>query len=366
MSQQGPAPDSSSSILWGIAVLFIAISLIGYFWGQEIGRFYLQMKLFQLKIMSPLEIILPQMGELREEIGIVLAENAEGEKLTYSLGEYMQIGKIVGRPFNIVLMGIIGWFAWKVYKSNPMQKYRRKMSMKDLAMSEQKLWYAIAPTAPLNLIDEPIDSGQWAMSPKPLDFARKYKLLNLNEKEKLTLDEEAMKRAEKLFASQLGRLWGGPGKMPSYARALFACFIAFGNGDKDSADAGLEKLARGHAAGKVDYSWVKPLLSKHYNTPQVQAFVKQHAYMFTVMASALEFARGMGVIPSANFIWLKPVNRQLWYVLNGVGRKVAFCEVAGIYAHWLAEKVATHPIEKPYVKKAVKALDLALQEVKLE
>ena len=57
-----------------------------------------------------------------------------------------------------------------------------------------------------------------------------------------------------------------------------------------------------------------------------------------LIASLLEMARIDGVLASAEFLWLKPVDRRMWYMLNCVGRQTAVAEIAGLFAHWQAEK----------------------------
>jgi intracellular multiplication protein IcmP len=91
--------------------------------------------------------------------------------------------------------------------------------------------------------------------------------------------------------------------------------------------------------------------------------VQSHAYVLTVMAAMLVGARDDGVQSSADFLWLKPVDRKLWYMLNTVGRQTPFAEVAGVYAHWLAEKEAGKRMLVPMVEEATKALEIALKEV---
>src|SRR4029079_9643029 len=113
----------------------------------------------------------------------------------------------------------------------------------------------------------------------------------------------------------------------------------------------------------LDYSGVDELLKKHINSKDVQTILKSHAYVMTVMASMLEKARDDGVQASADFLWLKPRDRRLWYMMNTVGRQTPFIEVAGVYAHWIAEKEAGKRILVPMVEEASKALEIALKEV---
>ena len=114
---------------------------------------------------------------------------------------------------------------------------------------------------------------------------------------------------------------------------------------------------------KFDYSGVDQLCAKHEKTVPVQEILQRHAYVSTVMAAMLEAARSDGVQASADFLWLKPLDRRMWYTLNTVGRQTPFVEVAGIFAHWVAEKGANKKLLVPMVEEATKALELALQEV---
>ena len=145
-------------------------------------------------------------------------------------------------------------------------------------------------------------------------------------------------------------------------RALFAAFAARINSDTKSAAHILAQLSVS-STSKLNLTGVDELLKKHANTKLVQKIVHTHGYVLTVMASMLEGARDDGVQASADFLWLKPLDRRLWYTLNTVGRQTPFVEVAGVFAHWVAEKEAGRKLLVPIVEEATNALDLALKEV---
>jgi intracellular multiplication protein IcmP len=46
-----------------------------------------------------------------------------------------------------------------------------------------------------------------------------------------------------------------------------------------------------------------------------------------------------------------------------VGRQTAFVEIAGIFAHWVAEKEAGRKLLVPMVDEATKALEATLKEI---
>ena len=355
---QGQNESSNDGII--MALFFVAVvAVIWIFFGVQISNGYMltkRMEYYLLKI-----LFIPQLFSSSWEVKILPYEDLilGHNKNPYTFGQLKVVGSNIGYYSRwIYLLGLAALGA-KVLMKNPLQKFKRNHDMKSLAVSEQRIWPAISPVVKLDLVGEDVDKGPWAMSRRPVDFARYYKLLD--EGNKLNRD-----RAEKLFAMQLGKLWEGTAKLPPHVRALFACFAAQACGDIKVSEAALNKLSIAAANKKEDYSWVPEMLAKYENNEKVQNVIKSHAYVYTVMASLLKCAREFGVLQSPRFIWLRPKNRQLWYILNGVGRRVSFAEVGGIYAHWIAEEVAEHPIERPYVVKAVDGLERALLEVKFD
>ena len=169
--------------------------------------------------------------------------------------------------------------------------------------------------------------------------------------------------ANKIFAMQLGPLWTGTDRLPPHVKALFAIFAARINADSKIALQLLSQLSASSKSNTLNYNGVDALLKKHENTKLVKKIVQSHSYVFTVMASMLEAARDDGVQASADFLWLKPMDRRLWYTLNTVGRQTPFIEVAGIFAHWIAEKEAGRKLIVPMIDEATNAVVLALKDV---
>jgi intracellular multiplication protein IcmP len=95
----------------------------------------------------------------------------------------------------------------------------------------------------------------------------------------------------------------------------------------------------------------------------VQKVIAVHGYIVTAMASLLVASREAGVLSTAEILWLKTTDRRMWYMLNSVGRYTAMGEIAGAFAHWLAEKKLGLPLVVPMVEEAVKGLELALSDI---
>lgn len=348
--------DSSTEFMLILFVILGLVFLVYYLFKVEILSVYLTLKLWQLKLVS---LIYKD-----ETTDYIINELINRPLKDWDFAEVRAIGGYVGMQFNIIFAAIIGYISYKIWKKNPQDKLKRVLNMKTLKQSEQTLWPYIAPVVDIDLIKEPLDSGPYAMAIPPYEYAVKYKLLS-DESNTSSLDKV---KAEKLFASQLGRLWAGFDRMKKHEQAIFAVCAAYGCGDRAGAMKAVGELAKSAAQNPnkmPDFSCVKPLL-KYVNDENVLEAISKHAYVNTVLAEMMLFSRRSGVFAASFFVWLKPRDRTLFYVLNCVGRQVSFVEVAGIYGHWRAEQVANHKLEIPYVAKAVEGFERALSEVKVK
>jgi intracellular multiplication protein IcmP len=363
--QQGNQTDNSAGMLWGVTACFAMLGMVWYVFRSQIITFYLTLKLYEVNLLSYFDPT--HFATIHSNIVWAMANTS---KVNFS--ELISIGTGVGDwlriPFVILLflLGII------VYLSNTTHVFKRTYKMSEFAKLEKANWPQITPIVDLDLIKTDIDKGPWAMALTPMQFCKRNKLLDeirpqrregMSRKDWDRI-EVALKRgdANKTFALQLGALWKGTDQLPPHARALFAVFAARINSDSKDAAKMLAQLSAS-SRGKLNFQGVNELLKKHEKTKLVQRIVQSHAYVLTVMASMLEGAREDGVQASADFLWVKPMDRRLWYTLNTVGRQTPFAEVAGIFAHWLAEKEAGRKLLVPMVEEATNALDVALKDV---
>lgn len=353
MSEQ--SKDSANDFMYLIFATLLVGAGIYWIFGDQIIRGYLTLKLWELKIIGTFYMT----DDMRYIIDVI--ENKPIKSWTIS--QVMTTGKFTGLMINIPFAAIIGYLTYKVWSKNPSKRFKRILDMDSLKASEQKLWPYIAPVVGIELIKESFETGPYAMAMRPYDYAVKHKLLQ-DEKNIASMDKV---KAEKLFISQLDKLWAGFNRLKKHEQALFLIMAAHGCGDKKGAMHAIGEIAKSAAQNPKkmpDFSSVKPLL-KYVEDSKVQAVIGRHAYVYTVLAQMMEFARTTGVFPPSYMIWLRPRDRVLWYVLNCVGRQVAFVEVAGIFGHWKAEQIAKHKLEGAYVLKAVDGLERALSEVKI-
>lgn len=358
---QQPQSDNSMSVLWILAGVFVFSAMTWYMFRPQIVHFYFTIKLWEIDAI----------GLFTHRLDDVKATILSTNPAQLSLDDLMRIGNIVGNYLRIPVVLIILIFALLVYFSNSTRSFKRIYSMKDLALLEKENWPQITPVIGLDLIKANIDKGPWAMAMTPMQFCKRFRLLQEHKGQpregmmhkEWSRVEVTLKRgqANKIFSIQLGALWQGLDRLPPHAQALFAVFAARYHGDGKAAAALLSQISASSKA-KLNFSGTSELLKKYANNKPMVEIASGHAYVLTVMASMLEAAREDGVQASSDFLWLKPIDRRLWYMLNTVGRQTPFVEVAGPFAHWIAEKEIGRRLLVPMVEEATNALEHTLKE----
>lgn len=152
--------------------------------------------------------------------------------------------------------------------------------------------------------------------------------------------------------------------MPAYLQKLALAFLLFGLDQKDKAQQLLDEMNRSlvwpgmverkkfhlgwppfkNCKVNVGYSMNLSLglsqkkIDQLLETKSVQRAILPHnKYTSLVILALYRFARSKGVLPTSQFLWLRPVNRTLHYLLNNFGRRTVWIECAGPWTHFLAE-----------------------------
>lgn len=366
MAQQGQqqSGDTSMTPVWVTALVFLTLYCLWYVGHKQIVMIvfffnHLQAKLVTLVIGSP---------DLSN--AIYLMETLDPASVDWN--QLMLLTHLVGDYSRYPLIALLLISALFLYKSDITLKFRRAHDMLTLRAQEQYNWPAIMPVIKEDLVKADVNTGPWAMALTPMEFARKYQLLK---KDDVLLDNPIPGQemtagvrkgdAKRVFTLQLGPYWSDFEHAPPQAQALAAVFIARMNRDRSAADKILAELDKSYSQGKINYAVATETLKKYQNAENVQEIVSKHAYLLTVMASLIQASREDGVVPSAEFLWLKPVDRRLWYMLNCVGRQTPYAEVGGPFAHWRAEQTMGRRSLVPMIDEAIKALEIAVKEVKL-
>jgi len=363
MPQGGDQHNGSGmESVWIIAAIFIAIIGVWYFAHAYIVSIYFSLKLFEISLLN---FFSDSLNHIRI---FVLNTNPA----TAKFNTVVSVANRVGYYLRYPVAGILLLSALILYFRDSVSQFKNTYTMTSLAKLGAGNWPQITPVLGLDLVKEDIYKGTWAMALTPMLFAKKYKLIieqvkksteEQLQRHKIVIATLNKERAFKVFAMQLGRPWRGVDALPPHIKALFVAFAARVNRDTKTSQALLQHIAASAKAGHLDFSGVEPLLEKYKHDEKIQKVLDAHHYVLTVMGALLMAAREDGVLASADFIWLKPIDRRLWYMLNSMGRQTPYVEIAGPYAHWLAENELGKKIRTPMVDEAVKALEIALQEI---
>lgn len=359
----------SMDILWISAFLVLLIAYVWYAHSDFVLAFVYKVNYLKLLLIEKVLLFIQSIAILDvsdelvrissefQTIKSLLATNADLEVLRDTT---ILVNMNFTYPYA-VLACIYILFLLCISKSN---SFKKKFNMKSLRKQEIQNW-PYASCVPINLVHKDINKGPWAMSKQIIPMLIEKNLViqqPVYGEVKLTVID---KKVYSMFVRQMGGYWTGKlDCMPNYAKALFAIFAAKGNGDDESARKLIDQIAVSAASGKLNFSGSTMMIAKHIRSRGVGIAVSPHAYLLTAMASLLEYARTGGVVAMAEFIWLKKIDRKLWYMLQSVGRQTPFVEVAAAYAHWIVEKRIRRPLKVPVIDQALIATIAAVKEVK--
>jgi hypothetical protein len=184
--------------------------------------------------------------------------------------------------------------------------------------------------------------------------------------DRIPLDEfiAACRRA---MESQLGQPWRNWSKAPAHVQALFGLmYVNRYKGDAESRKVA-ESLTKafvsssGRKRDKALLEVVRPMLADAKFSSRVKKWTSRHAWTNTAVIAVYgrcgpfqDWGGGdAGVLPTSSFLWLKEIDRPLWYALNNVGRRAFHVEGAGAICHFFHERMADQPLETPMFDEAI-------------
>lgn len=274
-----------------------------------------------------------------------------------------------------------------VNKTSSRKTFNKTMSMSEFRIQESERWPVIKPIIHLDskVIDS-INEGEWAMSMRPEVYFPKNDYLvfldeDNNEVELKNKDnlEEYMEiynftiNADKVsdfFLEQLGDTWEGVKELSIEEKHLLSVLLPKANRDDKKTTEMLNLFGNYYTSEKgrkikkekkrlekVINKEMNTIFSKYLNTKHIQKTINKHHYKQTVFSALLEEARNDGVLSNGLFVWLKPLNRTLWFNMCSIGRKLPLPDAAGIWSHYLNEKAIGSAITLPRIQAAVDSVD---------
>lgn len=296
-------------------------------------------------------------------------------------------------------------------------------AMYNYALTQMEIWPFIKTVAPIMKSisrNDDLDSGPNAIPKLPLLWMKENNLLNevktqkerdlftVRQRVQFTLDRP---KAYNLLVKNLGRPWAGFDDLTFTEQCVFAILVPHIYGKVKESRLNNRRILQhfGYAIteknqNKIEESRVElekyiNNVNKKYSESFVQSYfdpegfddpydpiissfqtldtekdmfdkgekliqetLLTHRYVKTIFFSLMEKSWTYGVLSSGELLWVKSVDRDLFYVLSQQGRNSAFVEVAGCWGHYLTESSLGFKMLSPQVFNAIEALDYDLYE----
>lgn len=361
--QQNPS-DSSTNFFWVIVIIIGTGLIVWWFEKQYIvtGLFYI--RIYEIFGVQTVMQVVNDLARVLHLPPVDLSSLTDALNYMSTAGwkevgfdNVIELSDTVGNWLKYPFAFITAILALFLYFRHSGNAFRKVFNMQTLRNSEYKLWPQITPVVKLDLVNTPLHKGPWAVAKLPLDYCKEHNLIRVETQKSKLVWTIIPSSAQRIFIMQLGPLWRGLNALPIHLQALLVIFLARTHKDSKVADDLMDQIAASSASGKLNFSGVREQLRKYQNSRILAWVIPRHAYVGTVMARLLEIGRSDGVLAAAEFLWLKPLDRRMWYMLNSVGRQTPVIEVAGLFSHWLAEKKLGCALRVPTIKMAIEALD---------
>lgn len=287
------------------------------------------------------------------------------------------------------------------------KNFTRKLSLRDLAVIHASRNPRMKPPIHARLEEQDHRFGSWRTSMNPLPYLILHGLVtavpdpeaelagipkweDLNEEEKndnldeyygkLQINQEGLRR---LLLNQLGIPCAYRAdqlididRLPTIDRAMAVVFIAAALNDRPlrkRVEAMLDQFGDTFVEGnppktphQIDLSGINELWDDIKDMPKVKRILingsKKHAYWTTFFTYLFGLVYdNYGTMSSADFRFLKPVNRKLFLLCDQVGLERARSECAAIRSHYAAETKAGFAILSPQTSDAFKNIALSIQ-----
>lgn len=127
-------------------------------------------------------------------------------------------------------------------------------------------------------------------------------------------------------------------------KVIFALLCAYASGDRSGYERARDQLnhsCRGAKSGMANLTVAQWLFDKHRDNAMARKLFAVHHWEYTYLYALFIEAKKMGKVTHAEFLWLKPMNRILFYVLNTVGRFTPHTESAAAFSQYAFERACS-------------------------
>lgn len=293
-------------------------------------------------------------------------------------------------PCVIILAVLALWTAI----TGSVDKLRRKFNMESLLVNNVKNFPCLAPVVGKGkylISPDSYDKGLWKVARSPVQFALENEIMTYANGEVCPLDHalqnglasNEMKafgkcvfvksQAKNALWHQLGERFTGFLNLSPVRKTLVYAFVQYALGNKKHCMEILDAMSVSYMEkdgnadnplladtdfianlNKLDAEWkefsARPRIARHL------------AFELPLIMAVLNETRKKGVLASSQFLWLRPMDRPLWYALNQCGGRAAWPEGLAAWAHYQAEELEKSTLDEPHIDAAIASLEKALAD----
>ncbi|WP_298068806.1 hypothetical protein [uncultured Mailhella sp.] len=384
MNQSGNDREDQRIFLW-FALLIIVFCIVPMLYAAHsdtMNGTLLRLAKVQLKAFTP----------FFEEAEIAFGRIDAADPASLSWDTMQKVlhytGSWIRWPFLLllILFGVASIFMGRV--SGLVRRFNMESLLKNNAESFPCLRPVVGRGKYL-LSPKSYDSGLWRIARTPVQFALEHELL-LDEQGKPFTPEQALKnglpstalpawgharldeeKAGAVLTKQLGKRFEGYEGLSPCRRALASAFLKYADGDKKGCIALLDAVSLSYAENNEQASCplleddtvvskLKEAWDAHSSLLNEKCLSIHAAYELPWFMALLYRARQKGVLATSQFLWLRPLDRPLWYALNQCGGRAAWAEGFAPWAHYQAEEKAGMLLAEPHIQPAVVSLKQSL------
>lgn len=371
--------------LWVVLLLIILVVIPAIYLAKaaHINGFLIALAKMELKAFVPFS----------EEAQIAWAHISELDPADMTWEQMQGVLRYAGKwarwPLAVLLalLGAVSIYMGRVWGLD------RLLNMEKLLRHNAEFFACLRPVLGRGkylLSTKSFDSGLWRTARTPLQFAVEHGLLTDEQGQAFPHDQVFLKNglpSEDLpafgeasldmaktlatFQTQLGSRFSGFENLSPCRQAAAAAFLAYAAGDKESCVSILDDISASYKEGggkakcaildeKDFLQRLAALWEEHENVNSEKTLARHNAYELVWFMALLNRARKKGVLASSQFLWLRPLDRPLWYALNQCGGRTAWAEGFAAWAHYTAEEKAGKAMPELQVESVVESLKAAL------
>ena len=375
--------DSNSSetqmVLWFSALIIVLFVIPALYAAnaETINGKLLALAELQLKVFVPFSV---EAGRAWEHITNLEVKTLSWESMQAVLS---YTGKWIRWPyaFLLVLLGVVSVFMGRT------GGLVRRLNMETLLQNNAESFACLRPIVGRGkylLSPESYDTGCWRIARTPVQFALEQGLLLDAQGIPFTVEQGLQKglantdlpayghalldekKTAIVLQKQLGAPFSGVAGLAQLHKALASAFMAYACGEKKDCIHILDTMSGSytekdsHSCPVLEQPEFQELLNrtleKYSHILNSQLMGRHSAFLLPWFMALLTLARKKGVLATSQFLWLRPLDRPLWYALNQCGGRAAWAEGFAAWAHYAAEEKAGKSLTEAKTARAVTRL----------